>query len=161
MANSDVTTSINSGHTPARHARHMPYLAEAEVDMATALANRVGGGALVANDVILAMDIPAKTLIMAAGIEVVTATDGGTLTVDMATAADADAFVDGMDISDSVAVGTMSAVPEAGTPSIMCSAADTLDITLATQGGAALTSGKLRVWAILCDCTGTVSAGIA
>jgi hypothetical protein len=138
----------------------MPYLAEAEVDMATALANRVGGGALVANDVILAMDIPAKTLIMSAGIEVVTATDGGTLTVDMATAADADAFVDGMDISDSVAAGTMSQIP-AATQTIMCSVADTLDITLATQGGAALTSGKLRVWAILCDCTGTVSAGIA
>ena len=160
MADSDVTTSINSGLQPSRHGRGMPYMAEATVDLATALANRVGGSALAAADVILAMDIPAKTMIMSAGIEVMTATDGSTFTVDLATSVDVDAFVDGMDVASGVGAGTMSQVP-AATQQIVCQDADTLDITLASLSGGAVTSGKLRVWAILVDLTATTSAGIA
>ena len=163
MAISDVTSSINSGNTPARHARAVPYLAEAEIDMATVVANRVGAGAIVANDIVNVMDIPAKTLVMAAGIEVITPTDAGTLTVDLALGG-LDEFVDDFDLSSTTAAGTMSTTAGGAADaasSQMATADDTLDMKIATQGGDALTSGKIRVWAILCDCSSTVSAGIA
>jgi hypothetical protein len=160
MAESDVATGINAGLQPSRHGRGMPYMAESTVDLATALANRATGGALTAGDVVLSLDIPAKTMIMSAGVEVMTATDGATFTIDMGTSADADAFIDDMDVSSSVTAGTMSQVPTAGTPSIVCQAADTLDITLATLSGGAVTSGKIRAWAILVDLTVIIFVGI-
>ena len=161
MANSDVTTSINSGNQPSRQGRGMPYLAEADFDIATAVANRVGGSALAANDVVLAMDIPAKTMILSAGLEVLTATDGGTATCDLGTGVDADAFADGFDWSSTTVAGTMSQVPAGASAAVVCQAADTLDVTVATQSGAALTVGKIRVFAVLIDISATTSAGIA
>lgn len=161
MPNIDVTSSINSGHTPARHARAMPYLAEAEIDFATVLATK--GSAIAANDIVHVMDIPAKTLVMGAGIEVITPTDAGTLTVDLALA-ELDEFVDGMDLSSTVAAGTMSTTAGGAADaasSQMATADDTLDMKIATQVDAAITTGKIRVWAILCDCSSTISAGIA
>ena len=35
----------------------------------------------------------------------------------------------------------------------MCVADDNIDLTLATQSGTAMTTGKLRIWAVLMDCT--------
>jgi hypothetical protein len=35
----------------------------------------------------------------------------------------------------------------------MCVADDNIDVTLATQSSTALTTGKIRVWAVLMDCT--------
>jgi len=34
-----------------------------------------------------------------------------------------------------------------------CVADDNIDVTLATQSSTALTTGKIRVWAVLMDCT--------
>ena len=100
---------------------------------------------------------------MGAGIEVITATDGGTLTVDLALGG-LDEFVDDFDLSSTTAAGTMSTTAGGAADaasSQMATADDTLDMKIATQGGDAITTGKIRVWAILCDCSATISAGIA
>ena len=128
-----------------------PYMVQAELNMATALSDK--GSALAASDVIPIMDIKKGTMILNAGIEVVTATSAGTSTCDLGvTGIDPDAFVDGFDSSSGSAAGTLSQNPAAYQP-IMCVADDTLDLLLATQSGTAMTTGKLRIWAVLMDCT--------
>ena len=127
-----------------------PYMVQTELNMATALSDK--GSALAAGDVIPVIAVEKGTMILNAGLEVVTATSAGTSTCDLGTGVDADAFVDGFDSSSSSAAGTLSQNPAAYQP-IMCVADDTLDLLLATQSGTAMTTGKFRIWAVLMDCT--------
>tara|TARA_R100001460_G_scaffold34289_1_gene66664 strand:+ start:230 stop:721 length:492 start_codon:yes stop_codon:yes gene_type:complete len=127
-----------------------PYMVQTELNMATALSDK--GSALAASDVIPVIAVKKGTMILNAGIEVVTATSAGTSTCDLGTGVDADAFVDGFDSSSGSAAGTLSQNPAAYQP-IMCVADDNIDLTLATQSGTAMTTGKLRIWAVLMDCT--------
>ena len=135
------------------HARgRQPYLVQTVVDLATALADK--GSALAANDVIPVIAVPKGTMIMNAGIEVDTVTSGGTTTFDLGTGVDADCFVDGMDGSDSVAAGTLSQNAAAYQP-LVAVADDNIDLKLATQSGTALTTGKLRIYAVMMDINDT------
>ena len=127
-----------------------PYMVQTELDMATALSDK--GSALAASDVIPVIAVEKGTMILNAGIEVVTATSAGTSTCDLGTGVDADAFVDGFDSSSGSAAGVLSQNAAAFQP-IMCVADDNIDLTLATQSGTAMTTGKLRIWAVLMDCT--------
>lgn len=129
-----------------------PYMVQTVVNLATALSDK--GSALAAGDVIPVIAVPAGTMIMNAGIEVDTVTSGGTTTFDLGTGVDADCFVDGMDGSDSVAAGTISQNAAAYQP-LIAVAADNIDLKLATQSGTALTTGKLRVYAVLMDIADT------
>jgi hypothetical protein len=90
------------------------------------------------------LDIPAETLIMEAGIEVITALSSSA-TMDLGiTGGDVDRYVDG----DTNATGfsTLTA-----TARVIVSSADTLDILTA---GADSSAGKVRVFAVLCDVSG-------
>ena len=101
---------------------------------------------------IIEIAVEKGTMILNAGLEVVTATSAGTSTCDLGTGVDADAFVDGFNSASGTAAGTLSQNPAAFQP-IMCVANDNIDLTLATQSGTAMTTGKLRIWAVLMDCT--------
>ena len=127
-----------------------PYLVQTELNMATALSDK--GSALAASDVIPVIAVEKGTMILNAGIEVIEATSAGTSTCDLGTGVDADAFVDGFNSASGTAAGTLSQNPAAYQP-IMCVADDTIDLLLATQSGTAMTTGKLRIWAVLMDCT--------
>ena len=127
-----------------------PYMVQTELNMATALSDK--GSALAAGDPIPVIAVEKGTMILNAGLEVVTATSAGTSTCDLGTGVDADAFVDGFDSASGTAAGTLSQNPAAFQP-IMCVADDNIDLTLATQSGTAMTTGKLRIWAVLMDCT--------
>ena len=117
-----------------------PYLVENTIDIAAI--NSAAGTA--DGDVIQCLDIPAETLIMQAGIEVLTALSGS-VTIDLGiTGVDADNFVDG----DTNATGYSVLTATANT---VIASADTLDALLA---GAASSVGKIRVWAVLCDVSG-------
>ena len=97
-----------------------------------------------ANDIVQAIDVPAETLIMEAGIEVITALSSSA-TMDLGiTGGDVDRYVDG----DTNATGyaTLTA-----TARVVVASADTLDILTA---GADSSAGKVRVWAGLCDVSG-------
>ena len=117
-----------------------PYLVENTIDVAAI--NGDSGAAQ--NDVLRALDIPAETLIMEAGIEVITALSSSA-TMDLGiTGGDVDRYVDG----DTNATGfsTLTA-----TARVIVSSADTLDILTA---GADSSAGKVRVFAVLCDVSG-------
>ena len=117
-----------------------PYLVENTIDVSA-----VAGDAGTANgDILYAIDIPAETLIMEAGIEVITALSSSA-TMDLGiTGGDVDNFVDG----DTNATGyaTLTA-----TARLVVASANTLDVLTA---GAASSVGKIRVWAVLCDVSG-------
>ena len=117
-----------------------PYLVENTIDVSA-----VNGDAGSANgDILYAIDIPAETLIMEAGIEVITALSSSA-TMDLGiTGGDVDNFVDG----DTNATGyaTLTA-----TARLVVASADTLDIL---TGGANSAAGKVRIWAVMCDVSG-------
>ena len=117
-----------------------PYLVENTIEVSA-----INSSSGTANgDVVNALDIPAETLIMEAGIEEITALSSSA-TMDLGiTGGDVDRYVDG----DTNATGyaTLTA-----TARVVVASADTLDILTA---GADSSAGKVRVWAVLCDVSG-------
>ncbi len=107
-----------------------PYLVENTIDVSAL--NGDSGAAQ--NDVLRVLDIPAETLIMEAGIEVLTALSSS-VTLDLGiTGGDVDRYVDG----DTNATGFSA--PTATARTIVASADST--------------AGKIRVFAVLCDVSG-------
>ena len=89
-------------------------------------------------------------MILNAGIEVDTASDGSTFTVDLGTGVDPDVFVDGFDGTSAAAVVAQN--PAAYQP-VMAVANDNIDLKIVTLSGGAVTTGKFRIWALLMDCS--------
>jgi len=125
-----------------------PYLVQTVLNLATALSDK--GSALAAADVIPTIAVPKGTMILNAGIEVDTAiTSASALTLDLGTGVDPDVFVDGFDGTS--AAGVVAQNPAAYQP-VMAVADDNIDVKIATLTGT-LSTGKMRVWAVLMDCT--------
>ena len=117
-----------------------PYLVENTIDVSAI--NGDSGAAQ--NDVLQAMDIPAETVIMEAGIEVITACSSS-VTLDLGiTGGDVDIYTDG----DTNATGYSALT---ATARHVAAAADTLDVLVLS---AASSAGKIRVFAVLCDVSG-------
>ena len=96
------------------------------------------------NDLLQIIDVPAETLVLHAGIEVLTALSSS-VTLDLGMT-DVDNFVDGDTNATGYATLTATARPAPN------ASADTIDITVLSADS---TAGKVRVWAILCDVSGT------
>ena len=138
MATYNVTGPGGTTGHPTRTRR--PYLVENTIDISAI--NGDSGAAQ--NDVIQALDIPAETLIMEAGIEVLTALSSS-VTLDLGiTGGDVDIYVDG----DTNATGysTLTA-----TARHIAASADTFDVLVLSADS---TAGKIRVWAVMCDISG-------
>ena len=138
MATYNVTGAGGTAGHPSNG--RTPYLVENTIDVSAI--NGDSGAAQ--NDVLQAMDIPAETVIMEAGIEVITACSSS-VTLDLGiTGGDVDIYTDG----DTNATGysTLTA-----TARHVAASADTLDVLVLS---AASSAGKIRVWAIMCDVSG-------
>ena len=141
MATYDVT-GPGGTNRPGRYnpGIRIPYLVENTIDVSAV--NGDSGAAQ--NDVLRVIDLPAETLVMVAGIEVLTALTSS-VTMDLGiTGGDVDIYTDG----DTNATGysTLTA-----TARHVAATADTLDILVLSAAAAA---GKVRVWAMLCDVGG-------
>ena len=102
-------------------------------------------------------DLPAQSVVLAAGIEVTEALAGATaLTVDLGTGLDVDEFVDGYAIASKSVGAVAPSLPGVA----YVGSADTLDITVETVTGTA-TAGKIRVWALIADVDGKPAATAA
>ena len=133
MATYNVTGAGGTAGHPSNG--RTPYLVENTIDVSAV--NGDSGAAQ--NDVLQAMDIPAETVIMEAGIEVITACSSS-VTLDLGiTGGDVDIYTDG----DTNATGysTLTA-----TPRHVAAAADTLDVLVLS---AASSAGKIRGWAVM------------
>lgn len=155
MADIDVTNALTGSTHQTKHgAVTLPYKTDVNIKWADVLAEK--GSAVAALDVVQAIRIPAGTAVLAAGVQIVTPADSTTLTLDVGTGVDADAWVDGFD--GKAAAGEFSQFPAAYQP-ITATAEDTIDVTLATLTGT-LTAGEVTVWAVLLDITATSKPGI-
>ena len=110
-------------------------------------------------DIFQLLEIPAGTLVLFAGAEVLTAFDGTSPTVDIDFAA-GDDIIDGGDVTSAgfLAEGTNGQANDVttGAASLFTqfqSATDTIDVKL-IAGSADVTVGKLRVYACVIDCNG-------
>ena len=138
MATYDLTAAGGTTGHPANG--RTPYLVENTIDISAINSNSGTAN----GDVVQALDIPAETLIMEAGIEVITALSSSA-TMDLGiTGGDVDRYVDG----DTNATGFSTLTATART---IVASADTLDILTA---GADSSAGKVRVFAVLCDVSG-------
>lgn len=159
MATIDLSNGLGTGH-PALLTRTVPYVVRTTIDLAEAATAK--GSALAAADVIEALDIPVGTVILSAGIKVITAQTGSSvLTLDLGvTGIDADVFADGFDLVAATA-GTYSQTPAAFQTVAIGATADTLDVLIATLT-TTNTGGTFEVWAVLVDVNSKPAApGIA
>ena len=141
MATYDVT-GPGGTNRPGRYnpGIRTPYLVENTIDISAVN----GDSGTASGDVLQVIDLVAETLVMEAGIEVLTALSGS-VTMDLGiTGGDVDIYCD----NDTNATGYSTLTATARS---VAATADTLDVL---QGGAASTVGKIRVWAILCDVSG-------
>lgn len=126
-----------------------PYFVQNVIDIAAAVT--ANGTALVAGDIVQAITVPANTMVVQAGIEVIEAVDGAAssnVAIHLGiTGVDVDAFVASFDL-DAATAGAYAT--STGTPLIVGSAADTVDIEF-DAGTTMPVSGQLRVWALLLD----------
>ena len=150
MATYDVT-GPGGVNRPGRYnpGVRTPYLVENTIDVSQI--NSAAGSAQ--NDVLQCIDVPAETLVMAAGVEVLTACSSSVvidigITGSTAGFSDPDAYVDAYDATG--AAYAPRDVADAA-PMLTIKTADTIDALMA---GAASSAGKIRVWAVLCDISG-------
>lgn len=145
-------TTLAGAASAGRTAGAVPYLVDVTIDFAAAATAK--GSALAAADVIEALSVPVDTVILNAGMEVITVLGGESsdTTFDLGTGVDADVFVDGFD-ADAAAAGAYAQNAAAFQPIVVGATADTIDITIATATTAP-TSGEVRVWAVLMNVNG-------
>jgi len=137
MATHSKVTGSTAGHPSTRR---KPYWVENTVDFS--LFDPA------ANDIVQMLNVPAETLVINAGIEVLTASSSG-VTLDLGDAGDVDKYVDGL---DSTSTGNGAIVINASNIGHVYGSADTIDVKVL---GAQDTAGKVRVWALMCDISGS------
>lgn len=160
-----ITSLVNSPSTSVTHRGYagndkVPYLIDVTIDFADAATAK--GSALAAADVIEAIKVPAKSTVLFAGLEVITANVGGSSDVALdvgVTGIDADAWVDGFDY-DAAAVGAFAQYAAAYQPIMIGGTADTVDV-LIQAATTAPTGGSIRVFALMVDSAAKAAPGIA
>jgi hypothetical protein len=155
-----LKTAAGAGTQPSVHSTRFPVHYD-EVEISLPDAATAKGSALAAADIIEAISVPANSIILAAGIEVVTANGGSSvLTLDLGvTGADVDAFVDGFDFV-AAAVGDFASQPAAYQPIVIGNTADTLDLLIASLT-TTNTAGVVRVFCVWVDVRDTRRPGLA
>jgi hypothetical protein len=136
-------------------ARNRAYMVEAILDI-----SKIANYTCANGDIFQLLEIPAGTMIISAGAQVLTVFNGTTPTVDIDFAA-GDDIVDGGDVT---ATGYLAAGTNGGanntaqtTFTQLVSTTDTIDVKL-IAASADVTSGVLRVYAVLVDLTSVASS---
>lgn len=153
-----TVTTLAGGKTAGRTAGSVPYLVDVVIDLAAAATAK--GEALAAADVIEAISVPANTMILNAGVEVITAVDGAAAADNAwdlgVTGVDPDAFMDAYALDEADA-GDYAQNAAAFQPIVIGGTADTIDLLIQAATTAPV-SGVVRVFAVLVDIDGRVAA---
>ena len=130
---------------------------EVTLNFATITTDRAAASltALAGGDVLTALHIPAKTMVLAVGLDVTTA-EGGTLTIDVGDGSDPDGFLDGV-AGNAVGSFSTSLVLAEAAPNTVTgysngkyyAAADTIDVVTVNAADAVV----MRLWAVVADCS--------
>ena len=153
---SKATPGVGSDSTLGLRSRHLQTPVE-KIEAILDISKLVAAGATIATgDIFQLLEIPANTLILSAGAQIITPFDGTTPTVDIDFAA-GDDIVDGASVS--AAAGTFLASGTNGSANTVGSTtytafqatADTIDVLLTVTGNP--TVGALRVYAVIVPMT--------
>jgi hypothetical protein len=147
-----LSNAIGAATNPSRSLRNQPYMVENTINWASAVTAK--GSALAAADVIEALQIPAQSIVLAAGFEVLTAATGSCTVSLGVTGVTAAAYVSAFAVTSSATAGTYATPATAGYP-IVSQSADTLDLLLVTET-TTLSAGSIRVFAVLIDASDRV-----
>lgn len=143
---------------PAKGQTRVSYV-EVVMDFAAiTVARAAAGAAALGSDSLQVISVPANTLVLACGAttEVV---EGATATFDIGTTGtDVDGFVDGGDANALGTTESNGAFLNGDNNSKYFATADTIDILLAISGST-LDAAKIKVWAVLVDCSSTNLSG--
>lgn len=142
-----LSNTVGAGTQPSRALRNMPYVVENTISLAAAVTAK--GSALAAADVIEALQIPAQSIVLAAGFEITGAVTGSCTVSLGVTGVTAAAYVSAFGVTGSLSVGDYATPATAGYP-IVTKAADTLDLLLVTET-TTLSAGSIRVFAVIVD----------
>jgi len=148
------TIGFNKGSAAHRDKSPMAYCVSVNLDFAAIKVARLAAGAsiLATNDSLAIIQVPAKTFVIAVGLDITTAnTNAGTVDVGGSVEANVDSWIDGVDptsTGSAVGLGTLYGTNAAGNYQ---NAADTLDMLFLT--GPQDTS-VMRLWAVMVDCAG-------
>jgi hypothetical protein len=143
-----TVTTLKGGTVDGFTAGRMPYFKEVLIDFAAAATAK--GSALAAADIIESVSVPANTIALTAGIEVISPLVGESADTRIllgVTGGDVDAFVASW---DATAAAAGAYAPAATSVPVMFAAADTIDLEI-DAATTAPTAGVVRVWAILMD----------
>jgi hypothetical protein len=143
-----VTSALQAATGNSRPTRNV-YMVENTINFADHTVDPSAG------DVVQAITVPAGSVIMAAGLEVVTALTldndaDNDVTIDLGTDTEADKYVDGFD-ADAATAGTYAAADAAAAGPEVHGTANTLDMTFAATSADGISAGKIRVWAVMLD----------
>lgn len=141
------TPSINQTSKPWGTERRM-YMLENIIDFASNLSIGSGVGA-VQNDIIQALAVPANTIVLVAGLKVITAEADAT-DIDLGvTGGTADGFVDGATFATTGLKVDLDEGYNTAVMGLFFAEADTLDIKI--TGNHTVNSAKVKVWALCID----------
>jgi len=150
-AGSTISSEAANSIAALPESRRPAYLVEAILDI-----EKIENYSCTNGDVFQVLEVPANTLVMAAGAEVLKAFDGTTPTVDIDFAA-GDDIVDAGDVTSTgyLAAGTNGTAVGTATANFtqFVTTTDTIDVVLAA-GSADVTEGRLRVFAVVIDVDG-------
>ena len=141
-----ATFDLTSIQTPTHNSsERVVYSMEAVLDIST-----IANYSCTDGDIFQVMEIPANSIIVGGAVEVLTAFNGTTPTVDIGvTGSGPDVLIDGQSVAGTGYLGAANNGLASGYNK-QISTADTLDVKL-NAGSADVTSGKLRVVLVLCD----------
>jgi len=142
-----LSNAVGAATQPVRSIRNVPYVVENTISLAAAVTAK--GSALAAADVIEALQIPAQSIVLAAGFEITSAVTGSCTVSLGVTGVTAAAYVSAFGVTGSLSVGDYATPATAGYP-IVTKAADTLDLLLVTET-TTLSAGSIRVFAVIVD----------
>ena len=143
MSTNSASTS-NNGGTGNKQLRGSLVTLQNDIDLADAILQN-GGTALAANDIIEAIAVPANTLILHAGFEVVTAMAGTTTDLRYTQVMNRpDIFVRHLIL---ICISIILAITSSGVCSnlpVFTASADTIDVEIHASGGT-ITGGNIRI----------------
>jgi hypothetical protein len=158
MATYTEATGFNKGSAahPAQGINKVSLI-EVDLNFATISADRAAAGqtAIGGGDILEVMSIPAKTMVLAVGLDVTTA-EGATCTIDVGDGGDPDGFLDGVNANTAASYATSLVLAEAAPNTVAgysngkyYAAADTIDVKTVNAADTAV----MRLWAIVVDCS--------
>lgn len=138
-----ATYNVSGGATTHAATGRFPYVLENVIDIGQVASNAGIGVA----GILQAIAVPAETLVLDAGFEVLTTLTGTAPDIDLGiTGGDVDEWVDGNNGAAGYATKAVASPHH-----VFFGTADTIDLLFNTN---AATAGVIRVWAIMCDVKG-------